>query len=59
MMAEITLSHLLQLANEHGCPLAGNKRWHFSINKDRVRDEEANDAGWRGFYCTQVIGAVH
>jgi hypothetical protein len=60
VMAEITLSHLLRLANEQGlyrqpgisCRILQSRR-------ACVRDVEAHDAGWRGFYCTQLTGAVY
>jgi hypothetical protein len=45
-MAEITLSNLLRLATEQGCPVSRKQDLAFLNQGTRVRDVEANDAGW-------------
>jgi hypothetical protein len=60
VIAEITLSHLLRLANEHHCFVSRKQSAKvFQSTGTRVRSVEANDAGGREFYCTQFIRAEH
>ena len=50
VIAEITVSHLMRLAIENGCPVSREQALVF-FNRDEPRagDVEAHDAGWLGF----------
>ena len=60
VLAEITLSYLMRLAIEQGCPVSREQALEFLNEEGRAYEMwKSHDAGGGGFYRTQLTGAIH